>query len=401
MLAMKEISGGITAPAGFKASGIRCGIKERGKDLALVCSDRKAVAAAVFTTNRIQAAPVKLSRQHLKNGKARAIIINSGNANACTGARGYKDAKIMAGLVADELGIKSGDVLIASTGIIGQFLPMDKLAAGIKPLVKHLDYSGNTEAAQAIITTDSFPKEKAVSFSVGGASLTIGAMGKGSGMISPLMATMLCFITTDALISKSALEVALENSVEMSFHRITVDGDRSTNDSVFVLANGIAGNRKIQTGTKAFNEFQKALDHVTGSVAKMIVKDGEGAAKFIEVKVVGARNVEDAKKVGFTIANSNLVKVALGGESPNWGRIATAVGNAGVNVMNERLSIFIGGQQVMRNGSVISYDVRKLKQILTASEIEVLVDLGAGRKDCTVWTCDLTEEYVRINIGYS
>lgn len=398
---MKKISGGITAPAGFKASGIHCGIKKRGKDLALICSDMEAAAVAVFTTNRVQAAPVKLSTEHLKNGKARAVIVNSGNANACTGAKGYKDAKVMAKLTADEIGIDSVDVLVASTGIIGQFLPVDKIAAGVKHLTRKLDYSDNTSAAEAIITTDSFSKEIAVRFSVDGVDITIGAMGKGCGMIFPHMATMLCFITTDALISKSALQTALRNSVEMSFHRITVDGDMSTNDAVFLLANGAAGNKKIQTGTKAFNEFQEALDSVTSSIAKMIVKDGEGAAKFIEVKVVGALSREKAKRISFSIANSNLVKTAFAGESPNWGRIACAVGNAGVNISESKLSISIGGVQVMKNGCVVKYNAGSAKKALAAMEIKVVVNLGAGDKSCTVWTCDLTEDYVRINTGYS
>ncbi len=398
---MKEISGGITAPAGFKASGIHCGIKKRGKDLALICSDMPAAAAAVFTTNRVQAAPVKLSSEHLKNGKARAVVVNSGNANACTAARGYKDAKVMAELAADELGIDLGDVLVASTGIIGKFMPVDKIAAGVKSLVRKLEDSENISAAQAIITTDSFLKEKAVRFSVDGVDITIGAMGKGSGMIFPHMATMLCFITTDALISKSALDTALKNSVEMSFHRITVDGDRSTNDSVFILANGAAGNRKIQTGTKAFNEFQEALDSVTSSIAKMIVRDGEGAAKFIEVEVIAGRTVEDAKRIGFSIANSNLVKTAFAGKSPNWGRIASAAGNAGVNINESKLSISIGGVQVMKNGCAVKYNAESAKKALADREIKVVVNLEAGNKGCTVWTCDLTEDYVRINTGYS
>ncbi len=394
---MKEISGGITAPAGVSACGIHCGIKRRGKDLALIYSEGETLASAVFTTNKIQSASVKLSREHLQDAKARAIIVNSGNANACTGARGYKDAKLITALVARELGVSKEDILIASTGIIGQFLPVAKIRSRIRYLVKSLNCKGNTSAAQAIMTTDTFHKEAAVSFEVSGKSVSIGAMGKGAGMICPSMATMLCFITTDASISKSALEKAFRDSVDKSFHRITVDGDRSTNDSVFILANGIAGNRKIHSGSESFNEFQKALNYVTHKMAKMIVKDGEGAKKFIEIKVAGAQSQEDAKKIGFNIANSSLVKIALGGENPNWGRIASAAGSAGVNVMERKLSIFMGDVRVMKNGCATDYDERKVKEVLADGEIKVSIYLNLGKKDYTVWTSDLTEEYVRTN----
>ena len=397
---MEKISGGITAPSGFSACGIHCGIKGRGKDLALIYSERETAAAAVFTTNKIQSASVKLSREHLQDAKARAIVINSGNANACTGARGYKDAKLITALAAGELGVSKEDILIASTGIIGQFLPMAKIRPGIGRLAKSLNRRGNASAAQAIMTTDTFCKETSVSFEVNGKIVSIGAMGKGAGMIYPSMATMLCFITTDASVSKSALEKAFRDSVDKSFHRITVDGDRSTNDSIFILANGTAGNRKIQSGSESFNEFQKALNYVMREMAKMIVKDGEGAKKFIEIKVAGAKSQGDAKKIGFNIANSNLVKTALGGEDPNWGRIASAAGSAGIDVTERKLSIFIGDVQVMKNGCAADYDVRKVKKVLAGCEIKIAINLNLGKKDYTVWTSDLTEEYVRINAGY-
>lgn len=397
---MKRIPGGITAPAGFKASGIRCGIKSKGYDLALIYSEREASAAGVFTVNSVQAAPVRLSRWYLRSGRARAVVINSGNANACTGARGYKDAKTVTRLVASELGIKPEDVLTASTGIIGKSLPVGIITKAAGRLVRGLDYEGNTAAAWAIMTTDSFLKEQAVRFRAAGVELTVGAMAKGSGMICPGMATMLCFVTTDARIDNLALKKALGNSVEKTFHRITIDGDRSTNDTVIVLANGLAGNRKIGTGSRAFRDFQRALDHVMGSMARMIVKDGEGATKFIEIEVVGARSEEDAKKIAFSIANSNLVKTALAGESPNWGRIASAAGNAGVDISEGNLSIFIGEEQVMK-GAVVNYDVQKVKKSLSADEVRIVVNLGAGKKNCTVWTTDLTEDYVRINREYS
>ncbi len=398
---MKEISGGITAPAGFSARGTHCGIKRRGKDLALIYSQSQTVASAVFTTNKVQSASVKLSRENLEDAKARAIIINSGNANACTGVRGYKDAKVITVLVARQLGIKKEDVLIASTGIIGQRLPMDKIRSGIRYLAKGLKLNGNTSAAQAIMTTDTFRKEAAVRMEIDGKEVSIGAMGKGSGMIYPSMATMLCFITTDAVISKPALEKAFRVSVDKSFHRITVDGDRSTNDTVFILANGVAGNKRIKSGTKSFNEFQKGLDYILCEIAKMIVKDGEGARKLIEVRVAGALTEKNAKKIGFNIANSPLVKTSFGGKSFNWGRIASAAGSAGVNIMENKLSIFIGDVQVVRYGCGIGYDKRKARKLLAGDVIKISVCLNLGQKECTVWTSDLTEKYVRINVGYS
>ncbi len=398
---MKEISEGITVPAGFSAGAVRCGIKKKGCDMALVYSQKTAVASGMFTSNRIPAAPVRLSRENLQNGKARAIIINSGNANACTGKRGYKDAKTIAGFAADELGIKPGDVLVASTGIIGKFLPMDKFPEAVRRLAKKLNRHGGTDAARAIMTTDSVVKENAVRFSADGVNVAIGAMAKGSGMIYPLMATMLCFVTTDASVSKPALDAALKSSVEKSFHRITVDGDRSTNDTVLLLANGLAGNREISISSKSFNKFQKALDRVMIAMAKMIVRDGEGATKFIEIEVNGTRSEEDAKKIGFSIANSNLVKTALAGENPNWGRIASAAGNSGVGINEEKLSIFIGNERVMKSGVPAVCNAGKVKRHLKEDEIRITVCAGDGNKSCTVWTTDLTEEYILINKGYS
>ena len=398
---MKEILGGVTVPAGFSAGAIRCGIKKKGCDMALLYSQKTAAASGMFTSNKMQAAPVILSRENLRNGKVRAIIINSGNANACTGKRGYKDAKTMAKLAADELGIKPGDVLAASTGVIGKFLPMDKFPDAVRRLAKKLNRHGGTDAARAIMTTDSVVKENAVRFSVDGVNVAIGAMAKGSGMIYPLMATMLCFVTTDASVSKPALDAALRNSVEKSFHRITVDGDRSTNDTVLLLANGFAGNREISVRSKSFNKFQKALDRVMIAMAKMIVRDGEGAEKFIEIEVRGARSVQDAKKIGFSIANSNLVKTALAGENPNWGRIASAAGSSGAGINEEKLSIFIGNERVMKSGAPAVCNAGKVKRHLKKDEIRITVCAGGGNKSCTVWTTDLTEEYIRINKGYS
>ena len=360
-------------------------------------SERYAVASAVFTRNRVQSASVKLSRECLQDAKARAIIINSGNANTCTGARGYRDAKIITEAVSRELGIGSRDVLIASTGVIGRFLPVDRVKSEMGRVAKNLSKKGNISAARAIMTTDTFPKEKAVKFNLAGREVVIGAMGKGAGMICPSMATMLCFITTDALIARDALEKALKDSVDKSFNRITVDGDMSTNDSVFILANGVANNEEIRVRTGPFVKFQEALSYVTCEISRMIVKDAEGGKKSVEVKVVGARSEQDAKKVAFKIANSSLVKAALGGESPNWGRIASAAGSAGADLEEDKMSILIGNVKVMKNGCRMNYDVGRVKKVLKCDEVKISIDLGLGTRNYVVWTSDLTEEYVKIN----
>ncbi|MCD5401650.1 bifunctional glutamate N-acetyltransferase/amino-acid acetyltransferase ArgJ, partial [candidate division NPL-UPA2 bacterium] len=353
---MREIKGGITIPRGFKAAGIKCGLKKNKKDLAMFCSEVPARAIALFTTNRIWAAPLKITREHLRDGRAQAVIINSGNANACTGKKGLDNARLMTELTARNLKIKERDVLIASTGIIGRPLPMDKISQGIKGLAKRLEEEGGLSAAEAIMTTDTFPKEKAVKIRVKGKEVFIGGMAKGAGMISPHLATMLSFITTDALIAKRALRKTLKDSVAKSFNMITIDRDMSTNDMVVILANGLAKNEEIEEGERSLQIFREALDFVTLSLARMIVADGEGATKFVEIKVKNAQSSQEAKKAAHSIANSILVKTALFGEDANWGRIMVALGQAGIKLKEERVNIRLGRKTIVKDGQAAKFD---------------------------------------------
>lgn len=414
---MREIKGGITIPRGFKAAGIKCGLKKNKKDLALFCSEVPARAVALFTTNRIQAAPLKITREHLRDGRAQAVIINSGNANACTGKKGLDDARLMTELTARNLKIKEKDVLVASTGIIGRPLPMDKISQGIKELARRLEGKGGLSAAEAIMTTDTFPKEKAVKFRVKGKEVFIGGMAKGAGMVSPHLATMLSFITTDALITKPALRKALKDSMAKSFNMVSIDGDMSTNDMVVILANGLAKNEELKEEERSLRTFREALDFVTLSLARMIVADGEGATKFVEIKVKNAPSSEEAKKAAYSIANSNLVKTAFFGEDANWGRIMVALGQAGIKLKEERISICLsplcsrldgkrkypsgrGGQIIVKGGQAAKFDKDGIKKIMSGEDIRLTVDLKLGRGEATVWTTDLSESYVRINSRY-
>ena len=397
----KAIRGGITAPKGFKASAVNCGIKKRRKDLALIYSDIPARATALFTTNRIQAAPLIIAREHLRNSRAQSIIINSGNANACTGPRGLDNARLMAKLTAEQLGIKEEDILVASTGIIGKPLPMDYVEKGVRKLVPSLSRQGGREAAQAIMTTDTSVKDMAVKIQLRDKKIRVGGMAKGAGMISPHLATMLVFLTTDALISKEALRKALKVSVDKSFNSITIDGAMSTNDMVVILANGLAKNDEIRDSGEDFSRFQEALDRVTLYLAKMMVADGEGATKFIEVKVKNAKNFLEAKRAASSIANSNLVKTALYGEDPNWGRIMAALGQAAVELNEGKVDIRLGRQLIVKGGKEKKFDSAKVKKIMAEPEIKITVDLNLGKGEATFWTCDLSEDYVRINSRYS
>lgn len=395
---MKPINGGITAPAGFLAAGVACGIKSGAKDLAIIASEEPCVAAGMFTTNRVKAASVQVTRKRLqRQGAVRAIVINSGNANCCTGERGIRDALRMTELCAEALAIRPEEVLVASTGPIGKFLPMENVEEGIRQAVRMLRKEGAQDAAEGIMTTDTVPKQVAVAETIGGAEVRIGAMAKGAGMIEPKMATMLAFIATDAAVGRDTLSECLRDAVDKSFNRITVDGNRSTNDMVLALANGVADNEMIRTGP-ARRLFQEALDFVCSELAKMIVKDGEGAAKFIEVVVKGARSVRDADKAARAIANSSLVKTALHGGSPNWGRIMAALGYSGANIRPAVVDISISGMTVARGGEPAHSDESRLSELLRGKEIQVVVDLHLGRFQQTIWTCDLSAEYVAINV---
>jgi glutamate N-acetyltransferase/amino-acid N-acetyltransferase len=401
---LAEINGGVTAPAGFLAGSVLCGVKEGNttkEDIALIFSETPAAAAATFTTNKVKAAPLLVSAAHLRGGSARAIIANSGNANACTGAQGVESARRMCRAAAKALGIAEREALVCSTGRIGVQLPIEKMEAAIVRLPERLGNGPKQSlgAARAIMTSDSFPKRIAVEFRIGGKPLRIGGIAKGAGMIDPNMATMLCFITTDAVIGKSDLRTALRRSVDQSFNRITVDGDMSTNDTVLALANGRAGNAPLVLAGPGFSSFQAALDHVTAALARMIVKDGEGVSRLIELRVTGARTAREARLAARAIANSNLVKCAWFGGDPNWGRIMAAAGYSGARLRPERVSISYNGVTAVEGGMPAATPPGRLRAIARKKEFSITVDLGLGTAGHTIWTTDLTTKYVEFNMG--
>ena len=402
---IKKIPGNIIAPKGFKAGSVHCGLKrdKRNHDIGIIFSEQSCKTAALFTTNQIVAAPIKLSRDAVINGKAHAIVVNSGNANACTGKKGEKDAESMALLTSKHLNIKPDEVLVASTGIIGHHLPMAKIKSGISKSAECLG-DKNTHSiniTKAIMTTDIVPKQIAVKTKIGGKDVTIGAIAKGSGMISPDMATMFCFITTDAAISLNTLRACIKRSTESSFNQITVDGHMSTSDMVAILANGMAKNRTITSSTKSdLALFQKALDYVTETMAKEIVKDGEGATKFVQIEIHEAKSVSDAKKIARSIAESPLVKTAINGEDPNWGRIVSAAGYAGVTLDESKLKLVVNKITIYKKGLPVTPAPKRLNSVMKKKEITIQLHLGMGNKSTTLWTCDLSKEYVSINADY-
>jgi glutamate N-acetyltransferase/amino-acid N-acetyltransferase len=391
-------AGDCTSPAGYRAAGVHCGLKKSNLDLALVVSDRPASAAGVYTTNVVKAAPVLYSQRITAAGAARAVVCNAGNANACTGEQGLRDTQETAALVAEELGLVSNQVIVASTGVIGVPLDMEKLRAGIPRVVADLGPAGDA-AARAIMTTDNFPKTCAARFRVGDAVVTIGGMTKGAGMIQPNMATTLCFVTTDAQVAPDVLQAALRIAVDNSYNAITVDGDTSTNDSVIVLANGASGAR-IEVGTPEHDQFRDALSSVLLELAKMIVRDAEGGTKLMAIQVEGARDDEEAKRAAFTIANSPLVKTAFYGCQANWGRIIAAAGRAGVAMNESKCGIWFNDVRVVRDGLAVGRDLKAAEAEMRKPEVTVKVDLGVGSGTALVWTSDLTEEYIRINGSY-
>lgn len=398
---MKYIDGGVCAAQGFMAGGVACGIKKTEKlDLALVYSEVPAQAAAVFTTNRVKAAPVQLSMKHIQSGTAQAIIANSGNANACVGPQGDTTALAMCQAAAEYLNVPVESVLVASTGVIGVQLPVEKIEATLKATPGILSKDGNLPAAQAIMTTDTFKKEAAVEVELGGTVVKIGGMAKGSGMIHPNMATMLGFITTDAAIDQVLLQKAVSRAAEISFNRVTVDGDTSTNDCLFVLANGQAGNPKISNEGPEYDAFCSGLEAVCLELAKMLARDGEGATKLVEIQVEGAKSEAEAVQVGKAIATSSLVKTAIFGEDANWGRILAAAGYSGAAIQPELVDIYLGDLLVCNGGTGLVFDEVKAKEILAQKEIKIIVKLGQGQASATVWTCDLTYDYVKINGSY-
>jgi glutamate N-acetyltransferase/amino-acid N-acetyltransferase len=390
---LTRIKGSVTAPHGFRAAGIAAGIKVSGKkDMALIVSNEPATVAATFTTNQVKAAPVKLSMRHAKTGKACAIIANSGNANACTGSAGTIHARAMAVAVARRLGCAESHVLVCSTGRIGVNLPIVKVESGIKQLLGVLSTHGGSAAAEAIMTTDTFAKEVAVQFKAGGKTIRVGGIAKGAGMIQPNMATMLSFITTDAAIPRAALQKALTHAVNHSFNRVTVDGDTSTNDTVILLANGVAGAPPLA-------KFQEALDFVCLELAKMIVRDGEGVTKFVTVNVHGAASDRDAEFAARAVANSVLVKTSWCGGDPNWGRILDALGYSRARVDADLVDIAYNGVSAVSGGTAARTPLAKLKKIVAQPTFTIDINLHLGRGHCAMHTCDLTEKYVELNKG--
>lgn len=397
---MIKIKGGVAAPKDFKVAGLNCGIKKRKKDIALIVSSVPAVACGMFTQNRVKAAPILVTKEHLQKTLAQAIIVNSGNANCCTGKKGLNNAYLMTELTAKGLGISKEDVLVASTGIIGKQLPIDNIKAAIPDLIKDLSKDNGHDVAEAIMTTDKVTKEIAVRIKIKGKDVTIGAVAKGAGMIHPNMATMLCFITTDAYITRRAVKLSLMNSVEKSFNAISVDGDMSTNDAVIVLANGSAGNALLDKRDKDFAVFCKAIDFITEHLAKSLIKDGEGATKFVQINIENAKTLEGAKRIARRMSASILFKTALFGEDPNWGRIAASVGGSGVLFNPDKLDIYLGNVKVVKNGAGSEGDDATLKKLFKNRELDVTVDLNSGNKKYSMWTCDLSSDYVKINSHY-
>ena len=396
-------AGSIVAPKGFLAGAVYCGIKtmKDSLDVGVIYSEYPAAGAALFTTNQIYAAPVKYSRNVAQKGKVRAFVINSGNANACTGEQGYKNAVEMARSAARCLKISEDEVLVASTGIIGRQLPMDKLIDGIHKATASV---GNTREhgdamARAIMTTDTRQKDIAVRLKINNRDVTIGGIAKGAGMIAPNMATMLCFLTTDISIPAALLNECLKKSVESSFNRITIDGHMSTNDTIAIMANGASGVSATSRHAD-FEKFQEGLDFVAKHLAHAIVKDGEGATKFVQIDVVGARSRNDATRIARSIADSPLVKTALNGEDPNWGRIVSATGYAGVELDESKTNLYINNILIFAKGMPTQSNLESLSASMKNKDIHIRLELGLGASSDTVWTCDLSHEYVTINAEY-
>ena len=398
---IKKDTQGVTFAKGFTAAGVKAGIKKSGNlDVAVIYTKTQAVVAGTFTQNKVAAAPVYVSKEVVATGTAHAIVANAGCANACTGQQGLDDAHKMAQIAADELGVNADDVIVGSTGVIGVSLPMDKLEAGIKDAVANLSADGSGNAGRAIITTDTHSKSVTCEFELSGKTVSMGSIAKGSGMIRPNMATMLCYITTDIAIDQTLLQKAVSGCVEKSFNMISVDGDMSTNDMVIVLANGEANNAKITEENADYQIFFDKLMMLCTELAKQIAADGEGASKFLTINVKGAKSFADAKTVGMAIANSPLVKTAFFGEDPNWGRVICAVGYSGADMVPEKTVVKFGGITIFANGTGATYDEKALAHVMKEKDIVIDIELNMGQEDATVWSCDLSYEYVKINGEY-
>jgi len=398
---MHVINGGITAPEGFFATGVACGLKKDGKkDLAIICSEDSAAAAGVFTTNKVKGHSLQVTMEHIKSGYANALIINSGNANACVGEQGYKDAKEIAVTAAQLLDCSTEGILVGSTGVIGKPLDMTAIKAGIEELVSGMDPDGGHDAQEAIMTTDLLHKEIAVEMDIQDCKVVIGGMAKGSGMIHPNMATMIGVITSDVNISRKLLDKALKDTVKHTFNRVSVDGDTSVCDMVIIMANGLADNAGIVNEDEDFEKFKSGLELVCTSLSRLIAKDGEGATKLLEIVVDGAANAEDAYKAASAIAKSPLVKTAVFGEDANWGRIITAAGYSGAEFDPAHVDIHIGSLLVCKGGSAVAFDENKAKEILHEKEVKIIVKLNKGIYSDHMWTCDFSYDYIKINASY-
>jgi glutamate N-acetyltransferase/amino-acid N-acetyltransferase len=400
---LKVLEGGITAPKGYRAASVRAGIKESRKrdDLTLITSDTPATIAGTFTSNRVKAACVRLCERHLIWGQAQAILINAGNANACTGDQGIADAERMAELTAELMGLGKNSIFVCSTGTIGIPLPMAKIEAALPELVKKVTPDGGAQAAEAILTTDLVKKEIAITLTIDGCPVTIGGIAKGSGMIAPNMATMLAFMTTDASVDQRSLQDCLAHAVEHSFNHIVVDGDESTNDTVLMMANSAAGNQSLNKNHRDWRKFCHAVEYVAHTLAIMIVKDGEGATKFVTVTVSGAASRQAARAAARAIAKSPLVKTSWNGGDPNWGRILCAVGFSGARIEQNRVDITFDKVLAVQNGQAATGAVLKeLEQVYAKKEFKINVNLNSGKAEYTVYTCDLSKEYVAINAEY-
>jgi len=392
--------GTVTSPKGFQAGATYAGINKKarhGLDLGILLSEVPCMATGVFTTNKIKAAPVVLCQQRLQAGRAVAVVVNSGCANACTGEQGLKDAAEMAGLAAEKIGVSPEDVLVANTGVIGQQLPMKLIRTGIGQIVLSTD--GGHKLVKAMMTTDTVPKE--VAARVGDSGFIIGGVAKGSGMIHPELATLLCFLTTDAAVDLDFLKLALRKAVDISFNMVSVDGDTSPNDMVLVMASGLAGNKPISQDSRQASTFQQALDQVCLYLAKSIARDGEGASKLIEVTVSGAASVAEARLAARTIVSSPLVKTAVYGSDPNWGRIIAAAGRGGVEVVESKIDLYLGDICVVKGGRPLPFDKEGVVEVLRGSEVSIGLNLNLGTAPATAWGCDLSEEYVTINSQYT
>ena len=399
---MKQVEGGITAVAGIRAAGLHAGIKAAdAKDVALIVTDAPAAAAGVFTKNSVTAAPVLVCREHLSDGNAQAVIVNSGNANACTGEVGMANARRMAAATAKQLGIDANLVLVSSTGVIGQQLPMDKIESGIQTAARALSTEGGADAAEAIMTTDTHPKSVAVEIEIDDTPVRIGGIAKGSGMIAPNMATMLSYLTTDARINAETLQAALNRVVDDTYNLLTVDTDRSTNDTVLILATGHAENTDITTADrKDYEAFCEGLQFVCTELVKMLARDGEGATKLVEVIVKHAKNRDDAEKAARAVAESPLVKTAVFANDANWGRIMMAIGKSGAEFDPYQVDVWLADYRLVKDGMDAGYDEDKATALFAEDPVRITIDLRAGDTEITMWTCDYSYDYIRINADY-